>query len=63
MSKWRQKGFVQDSDEEEDESQLESQGSRQNGGLSGRVERVEEGVDAIGRHEKATEKEQASTLR
>ena len=47
MSKWRQKGFVQDSDEEEDESQLESQGSRQNGGLSGRVERVEEGVDAI----------------
>ena len=60
MSKWRQKGFVQDSDEEEDESQLESQGSRQNGGLSGRVERVEEGVDAIGRHEKATEKEQAT---
>ncbi|CAN9441422.1 unnamed protein product [Alternaria alternata] len=60
MSKWRQKGFVQDSDEEEDQSQLESQGSRQNGGLSGRVERVEEGVDAIGRHEKATEEEQAT---
>lgn len=45
MSKWRQKGFVQDSDEEEEESQLESQGSRLNGGLSGRVERVEDDIN------------------
>ncbi|EDU48501.1 Mus7 domain containing protein [Pyrenophora tritici-repentis] len=41
MSKWRQKGFVQDSDEEEDESQLESQASEHNAALSGRVERVQ----------------------
>lgn len=58
MFKWRQKGFVQDSDEEEDESQLESQGSRQNVSLGERVERVEDGVDAIRRHEEATEEEQ-----
>ncbi|KAI4645233.1 hypothetical protein J4E93_006033 [Alternaria ventricosa] len=51
MSKWRQKGFVQDSDEEEDESQLESQGSRQSVGLSGRVERVEDGLVPIQQHE------------
>jgi hypothetical protein len=44
MSRWRQNGFVQDSDEEEEESQLESQGSRQNAVLSGRVERVEDGA-------------------
>ncbi|KAF2829794.1 hypothetical protein CC86DRAFT_379307 [Ophiobolus disseminans] len=40
MSKWRQKGFVQDSDEDEEESQLESQASRKNGSVQGRVERV-----------------------
>jgi hypothetical protein len=39
MSKWRQKGFVRDSDEDEEESQLESQGSRRNAALRGR-ERV-----------------------
>ncbi|KAG9185889.1 hypothetical protein G6011_07220 [Alternaria panax] len=61
MSKWRQKGFVQDSDDDEDESQLESQGSGQNIGLGGRVERVErveDGVDAIGQHEEAAQEEQ-----
>jgi hypothetical protein len=42
MSKWRQKGFVQDSDEDEEESQLTSQGSKRNAALKGRVERVEE---------------------
>lgn len=47
MSKWRQKGFVQDSDEEEDESQLESQGSIPNNGLSGRVERVGDDVEQV----------------
>jgi hypothetical protein len=47
MSKWRQKGFVQDSDEDEEESQLESQGSRLNGGLSGRVERVEDDINEV----------------
>jgi len=41
MSKWRQKGFVQDSDEEEEESQLESQGSKQDASLNRRVERVD----------------------
>jgi hypothetical protein len=39
MSKWRQKGFVQDSDEDEEESQ-ESQVSRRNAVLQGRVERA-----------------------
>ncbi|KAI4949177.1 hypothetical protein J4E91_005641 [Alternaria rosae] len=58
MSKWRQKGFVQDSDEEEDESQLESQGSRQGVGLSGRVERVEDGAVPIRQHEAPTEEVQ-----
>ncbi|EUC38975.1 hypothetical protein COCCADRAFT_81580 [Bipolaris zeicola 26-R-13] len=47
MSKWRQKGFVQDSDEDEEESQLESQGSRLNGGLSRRVERVEDDINEV----------------
>ncbi|KAF2036352.1 hypothetical protein EK21DRAFT_52273 [Setomelanomma holmii] len=42
MSKWRQKGFVQDSDEEEEVSQLESQKSRQYAGLQGRVDRVDD---------------------
>ncbi|KAJ8109846.1 hypothetical protein OPT61_g7160 [Boeremia exigua] len=40
MSKWRQKGFVQDSDEEEDESQIESQPPEQDKRFNGRVERV-----------------------
>lgn len=40
MSKWRQKGFVQDSDEEEEESQLESQHSRESGSVQTRVEPV-----------------------
>jgi hypothetical protein len=39
MSKWRQKGFVQDSDEDEEESQLESQGSRRHAALPGRAAR------------------------
>lgn len=39
MSRWRQKGFVQDSDDEE-ESQLESQNSRHNASIDGRVGRV-----------------------
>ncbi|KAF1944278.1 hypothetical protein EJ02DRAFT_510407 [Clathrospora elynae] len=43
MSRWRQKGFVQDSDEEEEESQIESQGSKHDASLSGRVERVDDG--------------------
>jgi hypothetical protein len=58
MSKWRQKGFVQDSDEDEEESQLESQGSRRNAALQGRVERADDltipeegqkddGIDAV----------------
>ena len=55
MSKWRQKGFVQDSDEEEDESQLESQSSRQSVGLSGRVERVEDDLVPVRQHEAHTE--------
>ncbi|KAH7398901.1 Mus7/MMS22 family-domain-containing protein [Phaeosphaeria sp. MPI-PUGE-AT-0046c] len=42
MSKWRQEGFVQDSDEEEEEAQLESQGSRRNAAPERRVERVED---------------------
>lgn len=42
MSKWRQRGFVPDSDEEEDESQLESQTSDQDIRHHGRVERVQE---------------------
>jgi hypothetical protein len=58
MSKWRQKGFVQDSDEEDDESQLESQGSRQDVGLSGRVERVQDGVVPIRQHEAPAEEVQ-----
>ncbi|KAH3984178.1 hypothetical protein HBH92_085230 [Parastagonospora nodorum] len=41
MSKWRQKGFVQDSDEEEEDSQLESQGSKRDASLNRRVERVD----------------------
>jgi hypothetical protein len=41
MSEWRQKGYVQDSDDEEEESQVESQGSRRNGTSQGRVERVD----------------------
>jgi hypothetical protein len=40
MSKWRQKGFVQDSDEDEEDSQ-ESQGSRRNATLQGRAERAD----------------------
>ena len=47
MSKWRQKGFVQDSDEDEEESQLESQGSRLNSGFSRRVERVEDDINEV----------------
>ncbi|KAF1851925.1 uncharacterized protein K460DRAFT_362697 [Cucurbitaria berberidis CBS 394.84] len=43
MSRWRQKGFVLDSDEEEEDS-LESQGPRQDGVLNGRVERVDDGA-------------------
>jgi hypothetical protein len=43
MSKWRQKGVVQDSDEEEEEeSQIESQGSRRIATVPERVERVDE---------------------
>ncbi|KAH9875176.1 hypothetical protein J1614_004666 [Plenodomus biglobosus] len=38
MSRWRQKGFVQDSDDE-DESQIESQASKQSALLGRRVER------------------------
>lgn len=40
MSEWRQKGVVQDSDEEEDESQVESQHSKQEIRSNERVERV-----------------------
>ncbi|KAH7392724.1 Mus7/MMS22 family-domain-containing protein [Pyrenochaeta sp. MPI-SDFR-AT-0127] len=40
MSRWRQKGFVLDSDEEEEESQAESQKVGQYGG-DGRVERAD----------------------
>jgi hypothetical protein len=40
MSQWRQRGFVQDSDDEEEESQIESQGLKRNGAFEGRVERV-----------------------
>jgi hypothetical protein len=50
-SRWRQKGFVQDSDEEEEES-LESQ---QNAALSGRVERVEDGAGGEEKHEEVGE--------
>ncbi|KNG44966.1 methyl methanesulfonate-sensitivity protein 22 [Stemphylium lycopersici] len=60
MSKWRQKGFVQDSDEEEEESQLESQGSRPNAGLSRRVERVEDGVERVGQNGEAKEETQSA---
>lgn len=42
MSKWRQEGFVQDSDEEEDESQIESQNSTRNATPDRRVGRVED---------------------
>jgi hypothetical protein len=42
MSKWRQKGVVQDSDEDEEESQLESQDSGRNAAVQGRAERVDE---------------------
>lgn len=45
MSKWRQRGFVQDSDEEEDDSQLESQGERRELCVDGRVERVNDDVE------------------
>ncbi|KAL5118997.1 hypothetical protein ACEQ8H_003126 [Pleosporales sp. CAS-2024a] len=41
MSEWRQKGFVQDSDEDDQDSPLESQASRRNAHADGRVERVE----------------------
>ncbi|KAF1836004.1 hypothetical protein BDW02DRAFT_258890 [Decorospora gaudefroyi] len=59
MSRWRQKGFVQDSDEEEEEeSQIESQSSRPNAGSSGRVERVEDGVGHDGEHMDTREKAQ-----
>ncbi|KAF2130736.1 hypothetical protein P153DRAFT_365400, partial [Dothidotthia symphoricarpi CBS 119687] len=52
MSKWRQRGFVQDSDEEEDESQIESQGEKRESSVDGRVE----GVDDDGSHgEKVTD--------
>jgi hypothetical protein len=50
MSRWRQKGFVQDSDDEEEESQLESQASRPYAALSGRVERVEDGAGEEEKH-------------
>lgn len=40
MSEWRQRGFVQDSDEEEGESQIESQHSEHRARPYGRVERV-----------------------
>lgn len=42
MSKWRQEGFVQDSDEEEEESQIESQNSKRNAASKRRVERVKD---------------------
>ena len=58
MFKWRQKGFVQDSDEEEDESQLESQVSRHSAALSGRVERVEDGAEQAGQYEPTTKEDQ-----
>ena len=44
MSEWRQKGFVQDSDEEEEESQIESRNAKQDTRPNGRVERVLENV-------------------
>ncbi|CAO2651099.1 Nn.00g093960.m01.CDS01 [Neocucurbitaria sp. VM-36] len=50
MSRWRQKGFVLDSDEEEGES-LESQGLGRDAGLNGRVERVDDGAGQEGRLE------------
>lgn len=40
MSKWRQRGFVQDSDEDEEESQNESQSSKQHVDLERRVDRA-----------------------
>ncbi|XPS71916.1 hypothetical protein M3J09_004090 [Ascochyta lentis] len=52
MSEWRQKGYVQDSDEEEYESQLESQTSRQAAPSNGRVERVLEAAKPQGKQDK-----------
>lgn len=40
MSEWRQRGFVQDSDEEEEWSQIESQHTEQHARSQGRVKRV-----------------------
>jgi hypothetical protein len=46
MSKWRQNGYVQDSDEEEEESQIESQNFRHATLLKTRVERVDQAPEA-----------------
>jgi FtsZ-interacting cell division protein ZipA len=48
MSKWRQRGFVQDSDEDEEESQIESQHSRHGALLDTRVDRVDKGHEVRG---------------
>ncbi|KAJ4991124.1 Mus7/MMS22 family protein [Stagonosporopsis vannaccii] len=47
MSKWRQRGFVQDSDEDEEESQIESQSSKQDVRRERRVGPVLELSDAL----------------
>ena len=59
MSEWRQKGFVQDSDEEEDGSQLESQNSKQDARSYTRVERVLEAQDGQNTNEDAVAQEQS----
>ncbi|KAF1917005.1 Mus7/MMS22 family-domain-containing protein [Ampelomyces quisqualis] len=62
MSEWRHKGFVQDSDEEEEESQLESQNSRRHVAAEGRVERVdatEKTAHDQGNNESRGEREEA----
>lgn len=66
MSEWRQKGFVQDSDEEEQESQLDSQNSWRNGNFHGRVQSIQEAVQDEEKHHEATtglKKEETSTVR
>lgn len=54
MSEWRQKGYVQDSDEE-DESQLESQHSRQDARTHERARRVHGAQDGQGTREAVVE--------
>ncbi|KAF2624233.1 hypothetical protein BU25DRAFT_493829 [Macroventuria anomochaeta] len=58
MSEWRQKGFVQDSDEEEDELQIESQHSKQDTRPRGRVERVLKAQDGQNPNEDAVAQDQ-----